>query len=106
MSSPEEKQEKIVRPIPEGTILVGNKPIMRYIITALTILNRGSEKLIIKARGRAISKAVSIAEILRKKMLPRKLEIANIEIKTEKVGTENRDISAIEIILTHIKDKI
>ena len=54
--------EKEVNP-DENTIYVGNKPPMSYVLAVVTQFNGGSDEVIIKARGRAISRAVDTAEI-------------------------------------------
>ena len=53
-----------------------------------------------KARGRAISRAVDVAEIVRNRFVP-EAEVADIKIATEPVEEEDRttNISSIEIYL-------
>ena len=46
----------------ENVIYVGNKPPMSYVLAVVTQFNTsGSDEVIIKARGRAISRAVDAA---------------------------------------------
>ena len=53
------------------TIYVGKKPLIRYLMACISILlNEQPERLRISARGRAISKAVDVAEMLRTRYLP------------------------------------
>jgi len=49
----------------ENVIYVGRKPPMSYVLAVVTQFNSGSDEVIIKARGRAISTAVDTAEIVR-----------------------------------------
>ena len=42
----------------ENVIYVGNKPPMSYVLAVVTQFNGGSDEVVIKARGRAISRAV------------------------------------------------
>ncbi|HDD34171.1 MAG TPA: DNA-binding protein, partial [Thermofilaceae archaeon] len=51
--------------IETGTILVGQKPVMNYVLAAVIQFNQGAQRVILKARGRSISKAVDAAEIVR-----------------------------------------
>jgi DNA-binding protein len=44
-------------------IFIGNKPPMSYVLAVVTQFNSGSTEVVIKARGRAISRAVDAAEI-------------------------------------------
>jgi DNA-binding protein len=97
------------RGIDENVIYVGNKPPMSYVLAIVTqFQGSGSEEVVIKARGRAISRAVDAAEITRNRF------VTNAEIKDIKIGTESltneeegrtSNVSSIEIILTIKKAK-
>ncbi len=84
----------------ENAVFVGNKPVMNYVLAVLTQFNSGATEVAIKARGRAISRAVDVAEIVRKRFLP-DVDVKDIKISTEKVESEQGEanISAIEIVL-------
>jgi len=85
----------------ENVIYVGNKPIMNYVLAAVTQFNNGASEVVIKARGRAISRAVDVAEIVRKKFLT-DVEVKDIKIDTEEITGERGDVinvSSIEIYL-------
>lgn len=86
----------------ENTIYVGNKPPMSYVLAVVTQFNGGSDEVVIKARGRAISRAVDTAEITRNRF------VQNAKVKDIKIGTESitneegrsSNVSSIEISLT------
>jgi len=87
----------------ETTIYVGRKPPMNYVMAVVTGFNVSNAKeIVLKARGRAISTAVDVAEIARRQFL-KDLEIDKIEIGSEdiQVKEENRTrtVSTIEITL-------
>jgi DNA-binding protein len=85
----------------ESVVFVGSKPLMSYITACVTQLNRNPEELVIKARGRAISRAVDVAEVLRNRFMP-DLVVSNIDISTEQVKTAEgnvANVSAMEITL-------
>ncbi|WP_457591866.1 DNA-binding protein Alba [Geoglobus sp.] len=84
----------------ENAVFVGNKPVMNYVLAVLTQFNSGVKEVAVKARGRAISRAVDVAEIVRKRFLP-DVEVKDIKISTEKVESEQGEanVSAIEILL-------
>ncbi|MCD6510309.1 MAG: DNA-binding protein Alba [Thermoprotei archaeon] len=86
----------------EGVVLVGAKPTMNYVLATVIQFNQGAEKVIIKARGRAISKAVDTAEITRLRFLAGQVDVSEVRIGTEKVGEpgKERSVSTIEIVLT------
>ncbi|BCU68345.1 DNA-binding protein [Sulfolobales archaeon HS-7] len=87
-------------PTPSNVVLVGKKPVMNYVLASLTLLNQGVPEITIKARGRAISKAVDTVEIVRNRFLPDKITIKEIKIGSQVVtsqdGRQSR-VSTIEI---------
>ncbi len=83
-----------------GVIYVGNKPVSSYVLAAVTQFTAGAKKVVLKARGRAISRAVDAAELVRR-FLGDKVKYEKIEIGSEKVGEpgKERTVSTIEIVL-------
>jgi|TARA_B100000315_G_scaffold169683_2_gene158233 DNA-binding protein len=84
------------------TILIGKKPVMNYVLAGLTLIQNGSNVVNIKARGRAISKAVDVAQIITKRFAT-DVTIKGIDINTEQVksietGNLN-NVSSMEIHL-------
>jgi len=98
-----EKQPQERSQQPPNTILVGKKPVMNYVLACLTMIQNGAEGVTLKARGRAISTAVDIAEITRKKFA-NDVKIKDIIIDTEQVTSSETgrvsNVSSIEIHLT------
>ncbi|RLF06039.1 MAG: DNA-binding protein Alba [Thermoprotei archaeon] len=86
--------------IETGTILVGQKPVANYVLAAVTQFTMGSKRVIFKARGRSISKAVDAAEIVRR-LMEGKVDITSVKIGSEKVGEPGKErvVSTIEIVL-------
>lgn len=83
-------------------VRVGKKPVMNYVLTALTLLNQGVSEIVIKARGRAINKAVDAVEIIRNRFLPDQIEIKSISIGSKMViGRDGRPhrVSIIDIVI-------
>jgi DNA-binding protein len=94
MTAKEESQE-------ENIIYVGNKPPMSYVLAVVTQFNSGSTEVVIKARGRAISRAVDAAEITRNRFVT-DAKIKEIKIGTEAITNEEgrtSNVSSIEISL-------
>ena len=63
---------------------------------------QGAEEVVIKARGKFISRAVDIAEVATKRFLEGQIDIKNIKIDSEEfTNKENRlvRVSIIEITL-------
>ncbi|HVO37139.1 MAG TPA: DNA-binding protein Alba [Candidatus Acidoferrum sp.] len=87
-----------------GTIFVGKKPPMSYVMAIITSISAGNIKEItLKARGQAITTAVDVAEITRNRFV-KDLKVNKITIGTEELPPregENRPrmVSTMEITL-------
>jgi len=85
-----------------NTIYIGKKGTMSYVLAVITQFNQGAASVVIKARGKTISKAVDVVEIVKNKFV-NTLKIDKIDISTEEIITENNTpmkVSAIEIVLS------
>jgi DNA-binding protein len=87
----------------DNFVFIGKKPIMSYVMAVVTQFNKGELDVVIKARGKAISMAVDVAEISRQRFL-KDIEVKSINIGTEEVEREEGRlrVSAIEITLGKI----
>lgn len=81
-------------------IIIGRKPILRYVTACITTFNRGNDRLVLRARGKRISSCVDVVNTLRRGFLTN-VQIESINIGTETITVDNkpRRISFIEIIL-------
>lgn len=84
----------------DNIVFIGNKEVMNYVLAVVTQINEGSDEVYLKARGRAISRAVDTAEIVRNRFLP-ELDILDIETGTEEVESEDgtSNVSTITVQL-------
>jgi len=86
-------------------IFVGSKPPMNYVLAVITSLSASNAKEItLKARGRAITTAVDVAEIAKSRFL-KDLKVSKISIGTEEMppregDNRSRMVSTMEIILS------
>jgi archaea-specific DNA-binding protein len=93
---PEEKKSEIV--------FIGNKPPMSYVMAVITAMSSGDiSEIMLKARGRAITTAVDVAEITTNRFV-KDLKVSAIGIGTEEMPPregENRSrmVSTMEITL-------
>jgi archaea-specific DNA-binding protein len=84
-----------------AVIYVGDKPVMNYVLAVMTQFNKPVSSVILKARGRAISRAVDAAEITRNRFMP-SLVVKAITIGTEAIPNEEGktvNVSSMEIVL-------
>ena len=49
----------------DNFVFVGTKPVMNYVLAVVTQFNAGEKEVIIKARGKSITRAVDTAEIVK-----------------------------------------
>ena len=83
----------------DNTIYVGKKGTMAYVLAVVTQMNQGANEVLIKARGKAISRAVDVAEIVKNKFSS-EARIESIATSTEEVESDEGKpvkVSAIEI---------
>lgn len=85
----------------ENTVYIGKKPTMNYVLAVVTQFNSGSKEVVVKARGKSISKAVDVAEIVKNRFV-NDAKVTDIKISTEELeGEEGRtaNVSSIEIFM-------
>ncbi len=86
----------------ENIVYIGKKSAMGYVLAVVTQFNNGANEVSVKARGKMISRAVDVAEIVRHRFMP-SASLKNIGISTEELTSEDGSltkVSSIEIILT------
>ena len=87
----------------QSVVFIGHKPTLSYVLVAVTILSK-TDTCTIRARGRAISKAVDVAEITKRKFLSEMVRLKDIQIGSEDVSSDRgtRTVSTIDIVLEKI----
>ena len=84
-----------------STVFIGKKPFMNYVTGVVMQFNSGMKVVTIKARGKYISRAVDVAEVVRNRFV-NGTKLNDIKISSEEFdGEEGRKIriSTIEISL-------
>jgi len=84
-----EKTERAERPktrAADNVVFVGRKPTMSYVLAVITQFTDGLKEVHVKARGRSISRAVDVAEIVRNRFL------GDVKVKSIDIGTEEREV--------------
>ena len=87
----------------DNAVLIGKKPVMNYVLACITFFHGGAKEVSVKARGRAISRAIDVVEVVRRRFLP-DVKVMSIGIGTDQLssqgeGSELTNVSTIEIIL-------
>lgn len=99
------EEKKTERRGDENVVYIGSKPFMNYVTgVVMQFTTKGSNEVIVKARGKFISRAVDVAEVAAKRFLKEN----NITVKDIKINSEefeNKEgkkvnVSTIEITLS------
>jgi len=84
-------------------VYIGRKPAMNYVLAVITSFNtEGTKMVTLKARGRAITTAVDVAEIVHHRFM-KDLKVDDITIGTEEIEQQEggtRNVSTIDIKLS------
>jgi len=85
-----------------NAVLVGKKPVMNYVLACITLFQGDTGEVCIKARGRAISRAVDVAEIVRRRFMT-DVKVKDIKVDTEIITDQesgaSTNVSTVEIVL-------
>ncbi len=86
-----------------NSVLIGKKPVMNYVLACITFFHGGAKEVNIKARGRSISRAIDVAEVVRRRFLPdvkvTKIGIGTDQLSPREEGSGPTNVSTIEITL-------
>ena len=85
----------------ENSIFIGGKPFMNYVTGVVIQFNNGANEVVVKARGKFISKGVDVAEVARRKFLAeQKVSVKNVSIGSEEF--ENKEGKLINVSILEI----
>lgn len=91
----------------DNSIFIGDKPFMNYVTgVIMQFTTKDADEVIVKARGKFISRAVDVSEVAAKRFLTG--QIAVKDVKTDSEEFENKEgkqirVSTIEILLVRKK---
>ncbi len=102
----EQREPEQRPPMDEHTMYIGAKPFMNYVTgVVMQFTTQGAEELVLKARGKFISKAVDIAEVATKRFLEGQIKLKDIKVDSEEFqNKEGRTVrvSTIELTLSKV----
>ena len=86
-----------------NAVLIGRKPVMNYVLACITFFHGGAKEVSVKARGKAITRAIDVVEVVRRRFLP-DVKVARIGIGTDQISSQEEtngltNVSTIEIVL-------
>lgn len=82
-----------------NTVFIGRKPVLNYVLACMTLFKSGQDEVLVKARGRSISTAVDVVEVIRNRYM-QDVKVGGISIDTEALTNEDgrtSNVSTIEI---------
>ena len=99
----EKTRSEAVKMAGDNSVLIEKKPVMNYVLACISLFHAGENEVFVKARGRAISRAVDVVEVTRRRFMP-DLKIQKIGIGTDQLapfqeGGALSNLSTIEITL-------
>lgn len=90
----------------DNSIFVGEKPFMNYVTgVVIQFTTKGASEVVIRARGKFISRAVDIAQVVINRFLNGQVRIKDIQIASEEFqNKEGKDVrvSTMDITLEKI----
>ncbi len=81
----------------DNTVFIGKKNAMSYVLAVVSQFNQGSKEVKVKARGRSITRAVDVTQIVKNKFVP-DLKISLADIGTEDLQSEDGRASRVSSI--------
>ena len=90
----------------DNNVFIGGKPFMNYVTAVvMQFTTKNAPEVIVKARGKFISRAVDVAEVASKRFLTGQVGVKDIKVDSE--GFQNKEgrdvrVSSIEITLNRI----
>jgi len=90
----------------DNFVFIGNKPFMNYVTSVvIQFTTKEAKKVLIKARGKFISRAVDVSEVAVNRFLKGQIKVGDISIGSEDfTNAEGREVrvSTIDITLERV----
>ncbi|MBR9692362.1 DNA-binding protein Alba [Candidatus Woesearchaeota archaeon] len=92
--------------VKDNIIFIGNKPFMNYVTSVvIQFTTKEAPEVIVKARGKFISRAVDVVEVARKRFMQDQVEVKGVDFDSEEFTNKEGKlvrVSTIEITLLKI----
>ncbi len=89
----------------DHTVFIGAKPFMNYVTgVVMQFTTQGAGEVMIKARGKFITRAVDVAEVATKRFLEGQIKIKDIKVDSEEFkNKDGRDVRVSTIDISLVK---
>ena len=89
-----------------NVIYIGNKPFMNYVTAVVMQFTKGVSEVIVKARGKFISRAVDVSEVSTKRFMNNSTRVKDVKIDSaEFENKEGKMVRVSEISITLTKNE-
>lgn len=91
---------------PPNIVFIGKKPILTYVNATLTLL-ANEPTVTIKARGKSITTAVDVSQMIVKRMHAMGYQVSGVRIFSERMQSKDgkeRNVSTIEVDVSRTQD--
>ena len=98
--APKEPRAPLV--LRDNTVFIGKKNAMSYVLAVVSQFSQGSKEVKVKARGRSITRAVDVSQIVKNKFVP-DLKIGLADVSTEDMTSEDGSqsrVSSLTLLLS------
>ena len=101
------EEQRAARSPDDHTIYIGGKPFMNYVTgVVMQFTTQGADEVVLKSRGKFITRAVDVSEVATKRFLNGQIEVKDIKIDSEGFkNKEGRDVRVSTIDITLRKTK-
>ncbi len=86
----------------DNEIFVGKKTVMYYVMAIVARFDTGTNEVVVRARGNAISHAVDAVEVTRNRYMP-DVQVADIEIGTDRMQGKHGNMVNVSWIKLSLK---
>ena len=89
----------------EHVVFIGGKPFMNYVTgVIMQFTTQGADEVVIKGRGKFITRCVDVAEVATKRFLRDQIKLKDVKLDSEEFkNTEGRDVRVSTIEITLVK---
>ena len=91
----------------DNNVFIGGKPFMNYVTAVvMQFTTKNADNVVVKARGKFISRAVDVSEVAAKRFLESTVGVKDIKIDSEEFkNNEGRDVRVSTIEITLVKNQ-
>lgn len=99
--------EEETRRSEDNSIFIGGKPFMNYVTgVVMQFTTKNAKEVVVKARGKFISRAVDVVEVATKRFLMEQVDLKGISIDSEEFqNNEGKQVRVSTIEITLLKKK-